>query len=78
MIKCFCQFAIKIIMFQEVVQFKEVIILCYIKENTNKINGKVSPFLTWHILKIIVDSFFPAMNACVLSQFNSHLLVSNA
>jgi hypothetical protein len=74
----FCQFASKIIMFQEVVQFKEVIILCYIKQNTIKINGKVPPFFTWHIFKIIVDSFFRAMNACVLSKFNSHLLVSNA
>jgi hypothetical protein len=64
-------------MFQEVVQFKAVIILCYIKQNTIKINGKVPPFLTWHIF-IIVDSFIPAMNVCVLSQFNSHLLVSNA
>jgi hypothetical protein len=78
MIKCFGQFASKIIMFQEVVQFKEVIILSYIKPNTININGKVPPFLTWHIQKIILDSFLPPMNACVLSQFNSHLLVSNA
>jgi hypothetical protein len=65
-------------MVQEVVQFKEIIILCYIKQNNIKINGKVPPFLTWHIYQIIMDSVFCAMNACVLSQFNSHLLVSHA
>lgn len=57
MIKCFHQFASKIIMFQEVVQLKQVIILCYIKQNTININGKVQPFFTWHIFKIITIFF---------------------
>ncbi len=44
-------------MFQEALQFKDVIILCYNKQNIVRLCGKVLPLLTWHISKIIVDSF---------------------
>jgi len=40
-------FANKINMFQEVLQFKHVFILCDNKHNTIKISGKVSPTFTW-------------------------------
>ncbi len=44
-----CKIASKIIMFQEDLQFKDAIILCYIKENIVKIIRRVPTFLTWHI-----------------------------
>jgi hypothetical protein len=59
-------------MFQEALQFKDVIILCYSKQNTIKISGKVPPLFSWHISKIIMDSLFLIMNACVLNQPKSH------
>jgi hypothetical protein len=55
-------------MFQEALQFKDVIILCYSRQNTVRINGKVPPFLSWHISKIIVDSLSLVMITCVLNQ----------
>jgi len=36
-------------MFQEALQFKDAIILCYNKQNTIKISGRVPPLRTWHI-----------------------------
>jgi hypothetical protein len=38
-------------MFQETLQFKEVIIICYSRQNIIRINGKVPPLITWHILR---------------------------
>jgi hypothetical protein len=46
-------------MFQEALQFKDVIIYCYSRQNIVRINGGVPPLLTWHIFKIIVDSLSP-------------------
>jgi hypothetical protein len=54
-------------MFQEALQFKDAIILCYNKQNTIKISDSVSSFLTWHILKIIMDFFSPIVSTCVLN-----------
>jgi hypothetical protein len=44
-------------MFQEALQFKDVIILCYSRQNIVEISGRMRPFLTWHISKIIVDLY---------------------
>jgi hypothetical protein len=59
-------------MFQEALQFKDVIILCYSRQNTVKISGRMLPFLTWYISKIIMDSLSPIVIACDLNQSNSH------
>ncbi len=53
-------------MFQEVLQFKDVIILCYSRQNIARINGRMF-FLTWHIFKTIVDSLSPIVATCVLN-----------
>jgi len=65
-------------MFLEALQFKDAIILCYNRQNIVKISGRVLPFLTWHILKIIVDSLFPVVIASVLNQFKNHWLLFDA
>jgi hypothetical protein len=62
-------------MFQEALQFKNVIIFCYNMQNTIRINGKVPPIFTWHISQIIVDCLFLVVNACVLNQFSNYLLL---
>ncbi len=59
-------------MFQEALQFKDVIILYYKGKNIVKISWKVQPLLTWHIFQIIMDSLFHVVNACVLTQSNNH------
>jgi hypothetical protein len=59
-------------MFQKALQFKDVIILCYSTQNIVRISGRVPPFLTWHISKIIVYSLSLVVTACVLNQSKSH------
>jgi hypothetical protein len=68
----------KIITFQEALQFKDSIILCYNMQNNVKISGRVPPLLTWQISHIIVDCFYPIVGACVLNQFSSHWLLYDA
>jgi hypothetical protein len=64
-------------MFQQALQFKNVIVLCYNMHNVIKINGKVPPLFTWDILQIIVNSLLPIVSAYVLNQFYGHWLFSN-
>jgi len=42
-------------MFQNALQFKVVIVLCYSQQTTMRITSCVPPLLTWHIFQIIVD-----------------------
>jgi hypothetical protein len=65
-------------MFQEALQFKDVIIFCYSRQNIVKISERVPPFFTWHISKTIVDSLSPVVIACVLNQSNNHWLFYDA
>ncbi len=44
---------------------KDVIIFCYNRQNVIKISGRVSPLLTWHISKIIVDYLSLVVITCV-------------
>jgi hypothetical protein len=59
-------------------QFKDVFIFYYNRQNVIRISGKVSLCITWHILKIILDSLSLVVNACVLNQPNGHWLFSYA
>jgi hypothetical protein len=59
-------------MFQKALKFKNDIIFYYTMQNTIKISGRVPPLLTWHILKIILDSLFLVVTTCVLNQSSSH------
>jgi hypothetical protein len=59
-------------------QFKDVIILCYSRQNIVRINGKVPPLLIWNILKIIVDSSFPIVTTYVVNQSKSNWLLFDA
>ncbi len=43
---CFCRFVCKVILFQEALQFKEVIILCYNMKNFVRMNARVPPPFT--------------------------------
>jgi hypothetical protein len=65
-------------MFQEDLQIKGDIILCYNRYNTVRKCGKMLPLLTWHISKIIVDPLSPIVTICVLNQSSSHWLFFDA
>ncbi len=42
-----------------------------------RISAKVPPPLTWHICRIIVDSFGPIVSACILHQSKGHWLLND-
>jgi hypothetical protein len=74
----FCRFASKTILFQEALQFRATIVLCYNRQTTVRVTSLVLPPLTWHISQIIVDALSLVVSACVLNQSHGHLLLSNA
>jgi hypothetical protein len=42
-------------------------------------NGaRIPPPLTWHICRIIIDSFGPIVFACILNQSRGHWLLNDA
>ncbi len=43
-----------------------------------KMNARVPPLLTWHICRIVVDSFGPIVFASILNQFKGHWLLRDA
>jgi len=59
-------------MFQKALQFKDIIVLYYNRQNIIGISGKGWPFFTWHILKIVMDSLSLIVNAWILNQSNGH------
>ncbi len=65
-------------MFQKALKFKDVIILCYNRQNIVKINERVPPLFTWHIFKIIVDFLSPVVTASVLTNLRTTGLLSDA
>jgi len=66
-----------VIFFQEALQFKKIIILCYNRYNFMIMNEKVPPLLTWHICCIIVDSFGLVVFTYILHQSKGHWWLSD-
>jgi adenylate cyclase len=65
-------------MFQEALQFKDVIIFCYSRQNTIRISGRVSYLLIQHISQKIMNILSYVVSVYVLNQFNNHSLLLNA
>jgi hypothetical protein len=57
----------KVFFVQKALQFKEAIILCYIRLNSIRMNVKISLPLTWHICWIIIDYLGPIVYVCILN-----------
>jgi len=74
----FCRFVSKIILFQEALQFKATIFLCYSQQTVVRVTSGVPPPLIWHIFQIIIDVLSSIVSACVLNQSRGHWLLSNA
>jgi hypothetical protein len=71
-------FTTKIILFQEALQLRATIVLCYSQQTTMKVTGCVLPPLTWHISQIIFDVLSSVVNVYVLNQSRGHWLLFNA
>jgi hypothetical protein len=65
-------------MFQEALQFKATIVLCYSSQTTMRVINHVPPPLIWHISQIIVDVLSSIVIACLLNQSCGHWLLSDA
>ncbi len=74
----FYRFASKIVLFQEALQFRAIIFLCYSQQIAMKVTSCVPPLLTWHISQKIIDVLSSVVSACVLNQSRGHWLLSNA
>jgi hypothetical protein len=74
----FYKFASKTILFQEALQFRVVIVLCYNQQTRVRVTSHVPPPLTWHIYQIIVDVLFLIITAYVLNHFCGRWLFSDA
>jgi hypothetical protein len=74
----FYRFASKIVLFQEALQFRAIIFLCYSQQTAMKVISCVPPLLTWHISQKIIDVLSSVVSACVLNQSRGHWLLSNA
>jgi len=74
----FCTFVSIIIMFQETLQFWEIIVLPHNKQIIVKLIGCMPPHLTWHISQIIVDCIYLLIYVYVLNQSYDHWLLTNA
>ncbi len=74
-----CRFVSKVIMFQDALQFKDAIILCYNRLNIVRINSKVPPSsYKWHIFQINVDCLSLVVSGCVFNPSSSHWLLFDA
>jgi hypothetical protein len=65
-------------MFQEALQFRSTIVLCYNKQIVMRIIGQMPPLLIWHIYQILVDCLSPIVFAYVVNQSHGHWLLSDA
>jgi hypothetical protein len=75
---CDNKFASKIILFQKVLQFKDVIMHCYSKQSLVRMIIRVPPSLTLHICQILIDCLSLVVTICVLNQSRRHWLLSDA
>jgi len=65
-------------LFQEAIQFRATIVLCYNQQITFKVIGHVPPPLNWHISQIIVNVLSLVVSAYVLNQSRGHWLLFDA
>jgi hypothetical protein len=65
-------------MFQEALQKKFAIVLCYNKQTTMRLINQVHSLLTWQPCQIIVNCLSPIVFACILNQSCGHWLLSDA
>ncbi len=63
------------ILFQEAFLFCGAIVMCYNRQTTIRVSGRVPPPITWFICQTMVDYLNHIFNACVLKQFAGHWLL---
>jgi hypothetical protein len=74
---CDNKFVSKIILFQKVLQLKDVIMHCYSKQSLVRMTTSFPPPLTWHVCQILVHCLYPIVTTCVLNQSRGHWLLSD-
>lgn len=70
-------FSSKIIMFEETLEFKQSIIICYGKQNIATLQPRVQKAQMWAIEKVTTSCSNLVVIVCVMNQSCNHLLISN-
>jgi hypothetical protein len=65
-------------MFQKALQFPSTIVLCYSKQISVKVIGRMSPLVTRQFFQTIVDCFSPIVFVCVFNQSCGQWVLSDA
>jgi hypothetical protein len=71
------RFASKVIIFQEILEYVNVINICYTRQSS-ALQAKVPNGLTWAIARIITETLNPIVHQCLLNQRRRYELLSNA
>jgi len=75
---CSYEFANKIILFWEALQFKTTIVLCYNCQTLVRITSHVFSLLIWNVFKIIVHIVFLVVSVSMFDQTHGHWLLFDA
>lgn len=67
----------KITMFEETLEFKQFIIICYRKQNIATLQPRVQKVQMWAIEKVATSCSNLVVKICVVNQSHNHLLISN-
>jgi hypothetical protein len=62
------KFVSKVILFQEFLEFKHTIALCYGQQQSLALQGHVPSPQVWVIAQVVVDILGPMVQQCVLNQ----------
>ena len=71
------RFASKVLMFQQALQFRATISLCYSRQ-TMALQNRVPLGQTWAVVEAISSTLSPVVSACVLNQSRGYWLLSDA
>jgi len=64
-------------MFEETLEFKQSIIICYGKQNIATLQPRVQKAQMWAIEKVTTSCSNLVVIVCVMNQSRNHLLISN-
>lgn len=64
-------------MFQQCLMYRQAIVMCY-NHQIEALANMIPSTMTWAIVKVIYEAFFPVVITCVVNQRHGFWLLSNA
>jgi hypothetical protein len=72
------RFATKVIWFQETFKYRDAINLCYGRQETLELQGRVPDAQMWAVCKALIETMLLVVKQCILNQTHGYWLISNA